>query len=46
MSEADEKTGPFRRFIERIVDGQCVKVPANPCDDFEELPDGRVRIVL
>ncbi|HWU90003.1 MAG TPA: lysyl oxidase family protein [Kofleriaceae bacterium] len=26
----------FCNGIERIVDGKCIKVPANPCDDFED----------
>ena len=26
----------FCNGIERVVDGQCVKVPANPCDDFTD----------
>jgi hypothetical protein len=28
--------GLFCNGIERMVDGECIKVPANPCDDFTD----------
>ena len=28
--------GLFCNGIERVVDGECIKVPANPCDDFTD----------
>ena len=37
----DNAEGPcgdtsFCNGIERVVDGRCIKVPANPCDDFQD----------